>query len=108
MHTINPEAFKEAQIRVRTASMNLLPTVVDMLHARWTQRREVSWGMFDKLVKHLLIIGQHRRANHEYAQKLESKVVSCGVDSYTVHVDDNRIYIEGYFDINKLQKELLW
>jgi hypothetical protein len=80
-----------------------------MLRERFVKRHEVDHGLFWRLVQSMLKIGAHIGLTPERAGELEAKITKTGTgDVFTVHVEGNKIYIEGYFDLNKLKQEILW
>jgi hypothetical protein len=105
-----PEKVKERQRKDREAAISIAGIQMEMLVSRFEKQRKVSHDLFRRLVKSLLRVGAHIRWGTEdgSADDLEQKLHKVGSDGHTVNVDGGRIYIEGYFDLGELRKEILW
>ncbi|SRR5258706_15803234 len=112
MSTINPLSGKEQTERIhkdRSSAVELMCVQADMLKAHYDKRKEVSHQIVQRITQKLLSLVATIRMDDVAPERLEKKLYEAGTgDSFTVHVSQGKIYIEGYFDLSKLHKSLLW
>ncbi len=112
MTTINPlssERAREQVFKDRADAIALLNVQADMLQQNFFSRREVSHPIVQRITQMLLKLVATIRMDDVAPERLEKKFREAGTgDSFTVHVSQGKIYIEGYFDLNKLHRSLLW
>ena len=99
---------KEKRRRDREATISIAIIQMEMLARHFDKRREVSHNIFQRIVKSLLRIGGHIPLSVERAEGMEKALRDAGVKEPTISLDGDRIYLEGYFDLDKLRQEVLW
>ena len=109
---INPlsdDQQREKLRKDRANAINLMCMQAEMLQTNFVKRREVDHSVFGRLVQSILKIVAHIKLDGERAHRFERKMQEAGAgDNFTVHVDGNRVYVEGFFDLNKLHQTMLW
>jgi hypothetical protein len=112
MMTLHPFTAKDEQEKARrdrASHVNLAGIQMERLWHNFDRTKKVEHNLFHRLVQSLLKIGAHIPMTVEHAESLEKKMRGAATeDTQMVHIDGNRIYIEGYYDLNKLRQELLW
>jgi len=109
IHPFTEQEAQEFQRRSRGNAVDSASVQIDMLRTKFKKRGEVDHGLFQRLVQSVLKIGAHIGLTPERTHELEKKIEKAGTgDNFTVYVDGSRVYIEGYFDLNKLRQEILW
>jgi hypothetical protein len=102
------EQTREQAQRDRGTAITLAGIQIESIRDHYNKRREVSHRLFERLVQSVKKIGSHIPLTATRAQEFEAKMNKAGTDQFTVHVDGNRVYLEGYFDLSKLHREILW
>jgi len=103
------EKTAEERRRDRETAIELAGIQIARLADHFDKRHEVSRSIFRRIVQSLLKIGGHLPMAHDHAEALQAKLNAAGMkDQWTLHIEGDSIYIEGYFNLKALQKEVLW
>lgn len=107
MNSISEHRDAEKLRQARGGAINIAVLQAEMLQTHFVKTRTVSLQYWHRLIASLLKLGGHLQITPEDRSRLEQKLYNAG-DNCSVNVEGNRIYIEGYFDINKLRQHILW
>jgi hypothetical protein len=99
---------REKQRMDREGAISLAGIQFEMLIRAFAKRHTVSRDLFQRIVQSMLKIGGHLTLTPERTESLEKKLQGAGMNEFSVYRDGNRIYIEGFYDMDKLRKEILW
>jgi len=108
MNTINEHGDAEKLRQARGGAINIMVMQAEILQTHFVKTRTVSLDYFHRLIKSLLKVSSHLQATPEDRSRLEQKLYNAGTGTFSVNLEGNRVYIEGYFDINKLRQTMLW
>jgi hypothetical protein len=113
MVTLNPFTERDAQEKARrdrATHVHLAGIQMERLLFSFDRTKKVNHELLQRLIQTLLKVGGHIPMTHERAESLEAKLKAAVTDDgeYTLRIQGNRIYIEGYFDLNKLKNDMLW
>jgi len=110
MNSISEHRDAEKLRQARGGAINIAVLQAEMLQTHFVKTRTVSLQYWHRLIASLLKLGGHLQITPEDRARLENKMVGAisGDGQGTVNVEGNKIYIEGYFDINKLHQHILW
>ena len=109
MNTINEHQDAEKLRQARGGAINIMVMQAEMLQTHFVKTRTVSLQYFHRLVVSLLKMGVHLQTTPEDRARLEKKISDAIVgESGAVNIEGNKIYIEGYYDINRLRQTMLW
>ena len=109
MNTINEHRDAEKLRQARGGAINIMVMQAEMLQTHFIKTRAISVQYFHRLIASLLKVGGHLQTTPEDRERLEKKLTGAVVSAVgSVNVEGNKIYIEGYYDINKLRQTMLW
>jgi hypothetical protein len=109
MKTINPIETQEMVIAARASAVNLLCVQAERLQEWFIKKREIKHDLFRRVIESVFRISAHMKMDAAQGQSFEAKFSKAGTgDMFSVNVEDKRVYIEGYFDLNRLKQEFLW
>jgi hypothetical protein len=111
--TLHPYTERDAQEKARRdRAMNVSVASIQMgrLEHTFNRTKKVDHTIFQRLIQTLLKIGGHIPMSQERAENLKYKLQGAvtGDGQCTVQVESGRIYVEGYFSLNKLKDGMLW
>jgi hypothetical protein len=99
---------RDKQRSERESAISVAGIQLEMLIRHFAKRREVPRSIYQRLVQSVIKIGAHLSLTVERVEEFEKKLRNAAPGDHTISMQGNRMYIQGYFDLDKLKKEVMW
>lgn len=92
----------------RTKVVSLFALQAENVHQTYIKSGKVDHAIIARLISSLLRMISHFKLTHDDKDRLVMKLASCGDDQAITNIEDGKLYLNGYYSIQKLQEKVLW